>query len=166
MFAASRSQRSIGENSRGVESTAPPGFLVDEDQLMARAVERAHAAVRLDPNAEIDGRKFGAPGGSLNRVNMTPVHEDIGQRALRQDVVGGVQEIRQEFCEFGRGQFARRHGELTVFNPASTTHMPLDGHVVRRIGEQQAGLLVAKQPFVGVASLGVAAKQTVRTEVP
>jgi hypothetical protein len=66
---------------------------------------------------------------------VTPIHAAIEDRAL----VGVVDEMAQDLCQeygkFGLSHLARRHRELFVPHLAEAGDIPVDPHVVGRIGE-------------------------------
>jgi hypothetical protein len=59
----------------------PGSVLEHEHQLVLRAVEAAHAAIRLVPHAEVFQLRIGAFRGLKQLAHMAPVHTYIMYRA-------------------------------------------------------------------------------------
>ena len=58
-------------------------LLEDQDELVLAAVERAHPAIVLDPDAEVFQFAIGAVAGGQQLVEMAPVHADVVQSIRR-----------------------------------------------------------------------------------
>ena len=114
--------------------------LEGENQLMARAVERAHAAVVLVPDAEVLQFRVGLAAGGEQRVGMAPIHAHEMEGAVRA-VPREVGESRsQELRELRLGHFSGGHDEVLVFDPARSANITVDLDVVRRVGENELSL--------------------------
>ena len=141
-------------------------MLEDDDELVARAIEGAHAAVVLDPDDQV--LKFREDG--LARCEdlgqMAPVHADVVDRSL--DTVRGQ---RREGLLQKRGErlavhLPGGHGELAVFDAAQAAGMPVDPDGVGRISEDQAGLLARHEGSEHGRVAHIATDQPVRPELP
>jgi hypothetical protein len=138
---------------------------LNTNTLVRRAIERAHAGVRLCPNAEVLKLKTIALAGVEEFAHMEPIHahEQDGAVMQRRDQRGD--ELGEEGREVVLGHLARRHRELAVPRIAEAGDESVDLHVVRRVGENDARLAPACQTTdqVGVAS--VAASDRVPAKV-
>src|SRR5258708_7435820 len=56
--------------------------LENENQLMPRAIKRAHAAVALRPNTQVHQFAFGGLGGRQYLLRMSPIHKSIDEGAF------------------------------------------------------------------------------------
>src|SRR5271167_1840467 len=138
--------------------------LEHEHQLVRRAIERAHAGVRLCPNAEVLKLKAIALAGFEELAHMAPIHayEQDGAVMQRRDQRGD--ELGEEGREVVLGHLARRHRELAVPRIAEAGDESVDLHVVRWVGENDARLAPACQTTdqVGVASVAAGDRVTAK----
>src|SRR4029077_10721217 len=89
-----------------------------EDELMPRAVERTHAAVALDPDAEVQKIEGHGAAGGEHLAHMPPVHAGIDDGA---GVGVGAHEIErraEEARELLLCHLAGGHREFAMLDRA------------------------------------------------
>lgn len=96
----------------------PRSVLEDEDQLMLRPVKTSHAAVRLDPDAEVDRFEAAGERRGLQFLNVAPVHAGIDDRPRPGMAGAGVKRRVQKAGKLGLVHFADRHREFPVAHAA------------------------------------------------
>ncbi len=141
-------------------------LLESEDQLVARAIEGAHAAVGLHPNAKILQFLIDAFAGSQDFGHMPPIHTDEVNRAVGGSGCQVTKNGLQKPSKLVRGHFAGRHGEFAVLLLAKAGDVTRDRHVVRRIGKDDRGLGLAQQCRIGGRVRGIATEQSMPAKPP
>ena len=97
---------------------------------------------------------------------MPTVHEHKINRAVH--AVGSQmdEERLQENGETGLRHLAHGYGEFPVPDISRSTDMPVDRHIVGRIGDDQLGLLVGQQQIKKLGPGGIAVKEPMLAEQP
>ena len=140
--------------------------LEGEDQLMTRAVERAHATIILGPDDQVLQRVVNGFACVQHFAHMTPVHADKMDRAI-ETVIGMVlQGPGQEGGELGSRHLARGHGEFAVPGLAGSADMTVDGDVIGRVGEHHPGQIALHQACHHIRIETVATDQPVPAKLP
>src|ERR1700732_4751270 len=86
-------------------------LLEDKDELVLAAIERAHAGIVLDPDAEVLQFTVGFGTGGQQLVEMAPVHADEVQRARGAEGGEIAAGLGEKGGEFGFIHLARGHRE-------------------------------------------------------
>src|SRR5204863_6530371 len=87
-----------------------------KDQLVLAAVERTHAGVVLDPDAEVFELAIDLAAGGQQLFGMAPVHENVVQRAFDAECREVVESLGEKGGEFGAVHLARGHREWPVMD--------------------------------------------------
>lgn len=111
--------------------------LEHENELVLTAIERSHAAVMFHPYADVDQIGISALARSGEFPDMTPVHADVVDRTSRRVIRQQSAGLPEKVGKLSFGHLSTRHRELTVRNSAFAGYMPLNRHVVRRIGKHE-----------------------------
>src|SRR5690606_33241597 len=90
-------------------------------QLVLRAVERAHPAVRPVPHAHILQLGDALPASCEQLGHVAPGHADVGDGAVAHDSRNVAQRLFEECHELLLAHLARRKGELAMLDRAETT---------------------------------------------
>src|SRR5438045_5505963 len=94
-----------------------------KDKLVPAAVERAHPATVLDPNAEVFQLVVGGSAGCQQLLDMAPVHADEVQRAVDAECREIAASLAKKAGEFVAIHLARGHREGPMVERAATTRM-------------------------------------------
>jgi hypothetical protein len=137
-----------------------------KDKLVLAAVERAHPAIVLDPNAEVLQLVIGGSAGGQQLLDMAPVHADEVQRAVEAECYEVAESLAKKAGEFGSIHLARGHRERPMVDRAETTRMPTDRHIVGRVGEHHRGALLAQKRRESRGIERAAAEHAMATEQP
>ena len=129
----------------------------DQDELVLTAVQRAHPGIVLDPDAEVLQFAIGFGSGGQQLVEMAPVHADVVQRTGGTEGGKVVAGLGEKGGEFGLVHLARGHRERAMVDRAEAAGMPVDFHVVRRVGEDCRSVFLAHQCREGQGIEGAAA---------
>src|SRR5262245_35812215 len=140
----------IVPNIGPVPAIAPERYVVDvrsradlehEDELVLGTIERAHAGIRLVPDAQV--LEFGVDlfAGGQHLSQVPPVHAH--------EMNGAVDRVARCMAEgrfkkrlvLRRGELARRHEKVGMFDGAQSRGMAIDDHVVGHVGEYHLRLL-------------------------
>ena len=141
-------------------------LLEDEDELVLAAVQRAHAGIGFDPNAEGFELVIGISTANQQFVEMAPVHADEVERPG--GTVGGKVAacLAEKAGEFGLAHLARSHRKRTMVDRPEAARMAVDWHVVGRVGEDHSGELLTHQHCEGLRIEGIAAQYAMAAEEP
>jgi hypothetical protein len=136
-------------------------MLEHEHQLVLRAVERAHAGIRLPPDAQV--QKLGVDGAKRAHefAEMAPVHADEVHGTVTGDTGERLGHVPQESGKGLRRHLARRHGELAVLDLTFTDGMAGYCYVIGRINKHGMGLFTSHEPGYRCAIPGIAAHHPV-----
>ena len=119
-----------------------------KDQLVLRAIEGPHPAVRFVPYDEVLELDPAYLACLAQLAHVPPVHADV-QDGPRPDMLDHArQRSCQEVGKLGRTHFASGHRELAVLELAKTADMPVNRDVVRRVGEHDPARLARHQRCV------------------
>ena len=91
---------------------------VDEDQLVLRAVERAHAGVRLVPDAEVQELAVDRAADRHDVLEVPPVHADEVHRAVARHPGAGAERL-------GRGRLRNAASLISPEAMANSRCRPL-----------------------------------------
>jgi len=107
---------------------------------------------------------IGISAGRQQFVEVAPVHADEVQRSA--GTVGGEVAacLSEKAGEFGLVHLARSHRERAMVDRAEAARVPVDRHVVGRIGEDHRSALIAHQRCEGLPVEGVAAQDAMLAE--
>src|ERR1700737_4781964 len=141
-------------------------LLEDQAELVLAAIERAHAGIVLDPDAEVLELAIGLGTGNQQLVEMAPVHANEVQRSRGTEGGKVAAGLGKKGGEFGLVHLARGHRERAVVDRAEAARMAVDFHVVRRGGKDHRGMFLAPQRREGQSIEGAAAQQPIATEEP
>jgi hypothetical protein len=98
----------------------PGADLEGKDQLVAGAVERAHATIVFDPNDQVLQLRVDALPCRLHFGHVAPVHAQKVDRPVHAVIRHVAEGYMQEVGELGCRHLAGGHGELAVLHLAST----------------------------------------------
>src|SRR5215467_14796221 len=123
--------------------------LEHEYQLVLRAIERTHAGVRLIPDAHVFELGIDRATRRRDLGEVPPVHADLMDRSIA--------AISRQIAEYGREKareglfrhFSAAHREVTMADAPEPTDVPVDRHVVGRVGEDELRLRLVE--YLGVA---------------
>jgi hypothetical protein len=149
-----------------VVAVRPAALFEDEDELVLAAVERAHAGVVLDPNADIFELAIGFSAGGQQFVEVAPVHADVVQRSAGAEGGKVAAGPAEKSGERGFVHLARSHRKRTMVDCAEAARMALDRHVVGWVGEDHGGAVLAHQRCEDLGIEGVAAHGAMMAEEP
>jgi hypothetical protein len=140
--------------------------LEGEHKLVLRAVEGAHAAVGLVPDAEV--LEFGEDllAGGEQFAHVPPVHAHESDRSVPTAVRRGAQGLHQERGEGVPRHLAYPHRELAMAHPAEAADMAVNRHVVWWIGEDEVDLLGSKKRLIIGRPPCISTDQTMTPELP
>src|SRR3984893_3320909 len=110
-----------------------PAVLEQVDQLALAPIQRAHAGVVLDPNAQIFELGINPQRRSQQLVLMAPIHADVMQRAGRAVSNEELQRRAEKARELGRSHLPGRHRKFSVAHLPFARNMTIDRDVVLRI---------------------------------
>jgi hypothetical protein len=97
---------------------------------------------------------------------MAPVHADVVQRPSCTEGGQFPQSLTEKSGEFGLVHLTRGHREGAVVDRAETARMTVDRHIVRRVGKDHRGALLAHQRGEGPNIEGAAAQKPITAEKP
>ena len=120
-------------------------FLEQKNELMLRAVERAHSGIRFIPNTEIHGFGVEIQGRCEKLPDFSPMHDDEMKRAVLRVTGGMPKRCSQEGCEFRRRHLTAAHRKIFVLGRSKSRDMPGDRNVEGGIGKSQPGPLIARR---------------------
>jgi hypothetical protein len=103
-----------------------------EHELVSRPVERAHAAIALNPHADIDQIAARLANGGLHLGQMAPIHKGVDEGARLRMRHGQLERFAEKLSEFSLVHLARRHGEFSMPGRAGSADMAVDFDVVWR----------------------------------
>ena len=138
----------------------------DGDKLVPGAVERTHTGVVLDPDAEVFQLAVDPAADGQQVFDMTPVHEQIMQRAIDAEGREVATRLVEKGGEFGPIHLARGHRERAMMDRAETAHVTFDRQVVGRVGEHHRGRFVAQQRSEGLGVECIPAQDAMGTQDP
>ena len=95
---------------------------------------------------------------------MAPVHENVVDGAIDRVLGAKAKRALEERLEFRRGHFAGGADELAPLDPAATTDIALDLHVVGRVVDAHLGDLAAHELRVGGFITRVADQKSMVTQ--
>src|SRR5258706_2971612 len=128
---------------------------------MFGAIESAHTAVGLIPDAKIF--KFGITGISSHKhfLYVAPVHAGVVNRPVQ--TMGGqmLESIRQERGETRCRHFTTAHGKGAVVDLTFAPDVTVDSDIVRWVGENQAGFDTVEYSVVRIGLQRIATKNAV-----
>jgi len=138
----------------------------DQSKFVLGAVERAHPAIALGPNADVEQRIIAIVPGAQSHPQVTPIHESKMHGTWTTERCHLPKHSVQECGVFAFAHLAGRHDEVCMLPVAEPAGVTIGANVVRRIGQHQPGPLVAKEPLVTFRVTRIAAQQPVRPEQP
>src|SRR6202045_2364308 len=97
-----------------------------EDKLVLAAVERAHAAIVLDPDAEIFQLAIDVVSGGHQLFDVAPVHADEVQGAVTAECREVSESLAEKGNEFRPIHLARGHREGTMVDRAEASRVTVD----------------------------------------
>ena len=112
---------------------------IDKDELVLGAVERAHAGIRLVPDAEVQEAAIDRSSDRRDLLHVAPVHADKMHGAVARHRGDGAQRLLQEGAERVVRHLAGGHGEFAV--PSALIGVTVDLHIVGRIEKGRIDLL-------------------------
>src|ERR1700677_1532555 len=136
------------------------------DELVARAIKAAHAAIVFDPDAAVELLEADGTCGAEKFVLMAPVLAPELHRAGGAKGGAAGHGPYQEGEELLLGHLADGHRELAVRQPRALADEAGNLHVVRRIGEGDLSQNLAHQRRVAPHLQGVGAENAVRPKAP
>jgi hypothetical protein len=80
---------------------------------------------------------------------MAPIHEHVVDRAIDAVIGEMTKNGLEKIGKLVFGHFARRHGELGMFNFPGAANVAIDWHIVRRIREDHLGDLPFQEAPIG-----------------
>jgi len=135
-----------------------------KNQFMLRAVERPHACIVFDPNADVlEGE---AAGGLQEMLGVPPIHAGEANGAVLCESCNFLKRGRQEVSELLIRHFTGRHREFGMFDRAQTASVAVDRNVVRGVGEDHLGAIGSEQCHIWSAFECVPAAKQVIAEHP
>ena len=141
-------------------------ILEHQHQLVGRAVETAHAAVRLGPDTDVDELAIARATRRDQGEDVLPIHANVAQRAIGAGPGHQPAGLGQEDHELRLGKLAAGHHELAVAVFALAADVTVDRHVIGRVGEHQGCARLTQQPLVALRLQGAGAEDFVRTQCP
>src|SRR5271166_1717314 len=144
----------------------PAVTLTKPDELMARTIKPAHAAIVLDPDAGVELLDAGRSGGAQKLVLVTPVLTPELHRAGSAEAADADHGASQEGDERVLRHFADGHRELAVGEAGAAGDEACDRHIVGRIGEDEPGDRLIPQRGVARHPERVATEDLMGTQTP
>src|SRR6202022_4340552 len=112
-------------------------LLKDQDELVLAAIERAHAGIVLDPDAEVLELARGLGTGNQQLVEMAPVHANEVQRSRGTEGGKVAAGLGKKGGVFRFVHLARGHRERRVVDRYREARMAGKNDVVRLVGEDR-----------------------------
>src|SRR5262249_30376112 len=137
-----------------------------EYELVLRAVERAHARVRLVPDAEVLELAIDHAAGTKHFPEVAPVDTDLVDRAVDRVVCETAEDRLEECREFGLAHLAGANREFAMTDAAEASDVAINCDVVGRVGEHEFALGAFEQAIVGALVAGICAQQAMSTQQP
>jgi DGQHR domain-containing protein len=132
--------------------------------LVLGAIERAHTAAILSPNTQIEKVGVSMLAGLGQFTDVTPIHGDEVNRAIRAVASEQLQSRLEKGRELSLCHFSNGHREIAVSNrafEADATHIAIDRDVVGRVDEDEICAACFQQRDVGVWFEGISAEDAV-----
>jgi hypothetical protein len=134
----------------------------NEHQLVLGAIECAHAAVGLVPDANVFQFRIHLISRPKHFLHVAPVHAGVVNRPVVAMGRKLLKSLRQKTGESWRGHFTATHRKGAVVNLTLAADITVDSHVVRWVGKNQTGFAAVEQIVVGCAVKRITTKYSVK----